>query len=100
MLRWAWAGPGGHSEKLYCMKISCCTYQQHTSLHPTASLPLKLSRVGPGRSLDGRPDGVGWPEGGSFSSGQIKYYNNNIPMLQGSDWGHCLVNGAVFRMGS
>ena len=59
---------------------------------------LKLSRVGPGQSLDGRPDdaesGVGGPVGGTLSSG-IK----NIPMPQGSDWGHYLVYGAVFWMG-
>ena len=52
--------------------------QQHTTLHPTAGLPLKLSRFGPGQfgpgqSLDGRPDaarsGVGGPVGGTLSSG-------------------------------
>ena len=26
------------------------------TMHPTAGLLLKLSRVGPGQSLDGRPD--------------------------------------------
>ena len=39
----------------------------------TAGLPLKLSRVGPGRSLDGRPgaggSGVGGPVGGTLPSG-------------------------------
>jgi hypothetical protein len=48
---------------------------------------LKLSRVGPGQSLDGRPDaagrGVGGPVGGTLSIGL-----KNIPMPQGSDWGH------------
>ena len=40
---------------------------------------LKLSRVGPGQSLDGKPDvagsGVGGPVGGSLSSGLKKYPN-------------------------
>ena len=39
-------------------------------------LLLKLSRVGPGRSLDGRPDaagsGVGGQVGGTLSSGRNK----------------------------
>ena len=47
--------------------------QQHTTLYPTAGLLLKLSRVGPGQSLDGRPDAagrcVGGPVGGTLSSG-------------------------------
>ena len=64
--------------------------QQHTTLHTTTGLLLKLSRVGPGQSLDGRPDaagsGVGGPVGGTLSSGL-----KNIPMPQGSDWGHCPV---------
>ena len=46
--------------------------QQHTTLHTTAGLLLKLSRVGPGQSLDGRPDAagsdVGGPVGGTLSS--------------------------------
>jgi hypothetical protein len=50
--------------------------QQHTTLHttthPTAGLPLKLSRVGPCWSLDGRPEaarsGVGRPIGCILSS--------------------------------
>ena len=51
--------------------------QHHTSLHPTAGLLLKLlHRVGPGQSLDGRPDaagsGVGGPVGGTLSSGLKK----------------------------
>ena len=66
--------------------------QQHTTLHITAGLLLKLSRVGLGQFLDGRPDaagsGVGWPVGGTLSSGLKK---KNIPMPQGSDWGHCPV---------
>jgi hypothetical protein len=47
--------------------------QQHTTLQPTGGLLLKLSRVGPGQPLDGRPDtagsGVGGPVGGTLSSG-------------------------------
>ena len=50
--------------------------QQHTILHTAAGLLLKLSRVGPGQSLDGRPDaagsGVGGPVGGTLSSGLKK----------------------------
>ena len=46
---------------------------------PTAGLPLKISRVGPGLSLDGRPDaagrGVGGPVGGTLDSGLKKYPN-------------------------
>ena len=73
------------------------TSQQHTTLHITAGLFLTLIRVGPGQSLDGSPDmarsGVGEPVGGTLSSGL-----KNIPITQGSDWGHCPVEGAVFRM--
>ena len=62
----------------------------HTTLHTTAGLLLKLSRGGPCQSLDGISDaagsGVGVPVGGTLSSGL-----NNIPMPQGSDWGHCPV---------
>ena len=62
--------------------------QLHTTLHPTAGLLLKLSGVGPGQFLDGRPDaagsGVGGPVGGTPSSG----LKTNIQMPQGSDWGH------------
>ena len=51
-------------------------------------LLLKLSRVGPGQFLDGRPDaagsGVREPVGGTFSSG-LKFF------LYPSDWGHCPV---------
>ena len=36
---------------LYC--------QQYTTLHTTTGLHLKLSRVGPGQSLDERPDAAG-----------------------------------------
>ena len=76
-------------------KIALTFCQQHT----TAGLLLKLSRVGPGQFLDGRPDaagsGVGGPVGITLSSGLEK----NIPMSQGRDWGHCPVKGAVFRMG-
>ena len=50
--------------------------QQHSTLHPTAGLPLKLSRVGPGQSLDERPDdagsSVGGPVRGTFSFGLFK----------------------------
>jgi hypothetical protein len=52
---------------------------EHTTLHTTAVLLLKLSRVGPGQVLDGRPDaagsGVGGPVGGTLSSGLKKYPN-------------------------
>ena len=51
----------------------------NTTLHTTAGLLLKLSRVGLGQSLDGRPDaagsGVGGPVGGTLSSGLKKYPN-------------------------
>ena len=85
-------------EKELCLNWSIYTcgasslpaaYQQHTTLHTTAGLLLKLSRVGPGQFLDGRPDasgsGVGGPVGGTLSG--LKKY----PMPQGSDWGHCPV---------
>ena len=36
------------------------TCQQYTTLHTTSGLLLKLSRVGPGQFLDGRPDAAGW----------------------------------------
>jgi hypothetical protein len=49
---------------------------QHITLFSTAGLLLKLSRVGPGWSLDGRPaaagSGVGGPVGGTLSSGLKK----------------------------
>ena len=52
--------------------------QQHTTLHHPAGLLLKLSRVGLGWSLDGRPDaagsGVGGPVGGTLSSGLKKIF--------------------------
>jgi hypothetical protein len=54
---------------------------QHTTLHPTTGLLLKVSGVGPGQSLDGRLDtagsGVGGPVGGTFSSGLKK--DPNVP---------------------
>ena len=57
---------------------------QDTTLHPTAGLLLKLSRIGPGQFLDGRPDaagsGVGGPVGSTLSSGLKK-----IPIPQGID---------------
>ena len=53
--------------------------QQHITLHTTADLLLKLSRVGPSQSLDGIPDapggGVGGPGGGTLSSGLKNYLN-------------------------
>ena len=55
-----------------------------------------LSRVGPGQSLDGRPDsagsGVGGPVGGTLSSGL-----KNIPIPQGSDT-FVAVNENVFSV--
>ena len=60
--------------------------QKHTTLHPTAVSRLKLGRVGPGWSLNGRPDGVGGPVGVTLSSGL-----KSVPIPQGSDWGHCPV---------
>ena len=51
-------------------KVSHCGMP---AAYPTAGLLLKLSRVGPGRSLDGRSyaarSGVGGPVGGTLSSG-------------------------------
>ena len=51
--------------------------QQHTTLHTTAGLLLKLSRVGSVQSGDERPDaagsGVGGAVGGTLSSGLKKY---------------------------
>ena len=48
-------------------------------MHTTTGLLLKLSRVGPGQFLDGRPDAagssVGGPVGGTLSSGLKKYLN-------------------------
>ena len=65
------------------------SYSQR-SMKLLLKLLLKLSRVGPGPSLDGRPDAagmvVGGPVGGTLSSGL-----KNTPMPQGSDWGHCPV---------
>ena len=51
-----------------------CAYtappEAYTTLHTTAGLLLKLSRVGPGQFLDGSPDaagsGVGGPVGGTL----------------------------------
>jgi hypothetical protein len=67
--------------------------QQHTTLDPTAGLPLKLSRVGPGRSLDGRPDaagsGVGGAVGGTFASGLRRYPGSEV------DIGCCLLDGML-----
>jgi hypothetical protein len=65
-------------------------YQQHTTLHTTAGLLLKLSRVGPGQFLNGRPDAAGSGFGGPVG-GTLSYGIKNIPIPQGSDWGHCPV---------
>ena len=48
-----------------------------TTLQTTADLLLKLSSVGPGQFLDGRPDaaGSGGAVGGTLSSGLKKYPN-------------------------
>jgi hypothetical protein len=43
---------------------SSCKRKQHTTLHITAGLLLKLSRVGLGQFLDGRPDVAGSGVGG------------------------------------
>ena len=58
------------------METGCTGAQiQHTTLHTTAGLLLKLNRVGLGQFLDGRPDaagsGVGGPVGGTLPSGLI-----------------------------
>ena len=54
-------------------------FKRHTNSHPTACLLLKLSRVGPGLSLDGRTDaaerGVGGPVGGK----DLKNKQSNAP---------------------
>ena len=72
--------------------------RQHVWIEVVGFFLTRNMHVGPGQSLDGRPDvagsGVGGPVGGTLSSGL-----KNIPMPQGSDWGHCPVEGAVFRMG-
>ena len=61
------------------MEVSQCVILEQTN---TAGLPPKLSRVGSGWSLDGRPDaagsGVGGPVGGTLSSGKKKE-NPNAP---------------------
>jgi hypothetical protein len=53
-----------------CQSTNCW---QHTTLYPTAHLPLKRSRVGPGGALDRRPDaagsGVKGPIGDTLSFG-------------------------------
>ena len=40
----------------------------YTTLHTTAGLLLKLSRVGSGQYLDGRPDAAGSGVGGNWDS--------------------------------
>ena len=45
-------------------KLFVIISQHYTTLHTTAGLLLKLSRVGPGQSLDGRPDTAGGGDGG------------------------------------
>jgi hypothetical protein len=69
--------------KVNCLLLrprSYVTHQQHTNLHTTAGLFLKLSRVGPGQFLDGIPyaagSGVVGPVGGTLSSG-LKTYPNS-----------------------
>ena len=61
-------------------------FQQHTTLHTTAGVLLKLSRGGPGQFLDWRPDaaggGVGGPEGGTLLSGLKK--DPNSPAVIGT----------------
>ena len=42
----------------HCFKKLYSAFR-NTTLHTTAGLLLKLSRVGPGQSLDGRPDAAG-----------------------------------------
>ena len=49
-----------------CLLLPCLSC---TTIHPTAGLSLKLSRAGPGQSLDGRPDAAG--SGGEGSVGGI-----------------------------
>jgi hypothetical protein len=62
----------------HILPVPVAMCQQHTTLHPTAGLLLKQSRVGPGHFRDGRPDGagsgVGWPVGGTISSGPQKIF--------------------------
>lgn len=58
----------------YCWLVC----QQHTTLHPTAGLPLKLSRVGCGQSLDGSPDVTGSPVGGTILFNQKKYISKYL----------------------
>ena len=69
------------SDDLQMVKLSTnyrliCNCLQHTTLHTTVGLLLKLSRVGPDQSLDGRPDAagsdVGGPVRGTLSSGLKK----------------------------
>ena len=58
----------------YCIVLisSLLFSQQHTTLHTTAGLLLKLSRVGPGPGRDTAGSGVGGPVGGTLSSGLKK----------------------------
>ena len=68
--------------------MGTCFYKP-AAFHPASNCWL-ASEANQGWSLDGRPDaagsGVGGPVGGTLSSGL-----KNIPMPQGSDWGHCSV---------
>ena len=70
--------------------------QQQTILHPTAGLPLKLSRVGPGWSMDGRPDvagsGFGGLVGGTLSSSLKKTFQYPKPLI---DFPVCFSNGTL-----
>jgi hypothetical protein len=76
-----------------------------TTLHPTAGLLLKLCKIGPGWSLDGRPNaagsGVGELEEGILFCGQKKIKNKKkiSQSPRALIWGHCHVHGAVFQMG-
>ena len=73
------------------MEHSTLALQAHTTLRPTAGLPLKLSRVG----LDGRPEaagcGVGEPIGGTLASG--------LSRSQGSEGDVSLCRVPSFGMG-
>jgi hypothetical protein len=57
--------------------------QQHTTLHPTTGLFLKLSRISLGRSLDG----------------STLAFGVSITQCPRAVKGHYSVQGAVFRMG-
>jgi hypothetical protein len=75
---------------LFTILLQINISQQHTTLHTTAGLLLKLSRDGPGQSLEGRPNAAGSGVGGPVE-GTLSSVLKNIPIPQGSDWGHCPV---------